>query len=247
MLGITNKYQTIYYSIIQHRRKNVLTDGEKHHIVPRSLGGTNDDGNLIIVSSREHFILHRLLPKFLEGNDKYKMMWALHRMSFSKRYDEFITSRQYEALRKEWSIYLTDHHPSKQESWRQIISIVVFKHWENNSERRQKTSDRMKQLWAKGKLKARSGVENPMYGKEPYNKGKKYPGTGLSGAKNPAAGIYLITKPDKSTEQIECLREYCNLNNLTYACMLRVVQGKNKQHRGYTVKRLDERRVIRCA
>ena len=43
---------------------------EQHHIVPRCLGGSNDEANLVLLSAREHFIAHRLLAKAHPGNSK---------------------------------------------------------------------------------------------------------------------------------------------------------------------------------
>lgn len=55
-------YKHIYYSIIE-KAKNEDKDGkrsigyfEKHHILPKSLGGTNDKENLVKLTAREHFI-----------------------------------------------------------------------------------------------------------------------------------------------------------------------------------------------
>lgn len=35
--------------------------GERHHIVPRSEGGTDDPANLVVLTAREHFLAHWLL------------------------------------------------------------------------------------------------------------------------------------------------------------------------------------------
>lgn len=36
---------------------------ERHHIVPKCMGGTNDEENLIDLFAREHFEAHRLLAQ----------------------------------------------------------------------------------------------------------------------------------------------------------------------------------------
>lgn len=58
-------YQKIYDNIIHNRLLNSITDGytECHHILPKSLGGSNDKSNLINLTAREHFICHLLLTK----------------------------------------------------------------------------------------------------------------------------------------------------------------------------------------
>jgi hypothetical protein len=82
-LFIQNKYYTWYYQIIDNARtKNYDGYSEVHHIVPRSLGGTDDPDNLVRLSFREHFIFHWLLIKFVsDPKDKAKMAYALLRMT----------------------------------------------------------------------------------------------------------------------------------------------------------------------
>lgn len=62
------RYLNKYHQIIINRQQNPLKEqnslyGEEHHIIPRSLGGSNAKNNLIFVSYREHYILHLLLMK----------------------------------------------------------------------------------------------------------------------------------------------------------------------------------------
>ena len=103
-----NKY-TQWYNAITERASNRILDGytEKHHVVPRSLGGNNDLTNLVNLTAREHFICHWLLTKMHTGEAKAKMVYALNGMKrsneFAQRYETAITSRVYENLKKEFS------------------------------------------------------------------------------------------------------------------------------------------------
>lgn len=78
---------------------------EHHHIVPRSLGGSNDDENIVRLTAREHYICHRLLIRFHHGADKAKMARALQMMMLKgrgqQRYHIAVTSRVYQHLRSE--------------------------------------------------------------------------------------------------------------------------------------------------
>jgi hypothetical protein len=47
---------------------------ERHHIMPKCLGGTDDEENLIDLFAREHFEAHRLLA--LENPDNNKLVYA---------------------------------------------------------------------------------------------------------------------------------------------------------------------------
>jgi len=62
-------YKRIYQQIIE-RAKSRKIDGytEKHHILPRCLGGDDNKENLVSLTAREHFIAHLLLVKIYNGN-----------------------------------------------------------------------------------------------------------------------------------------------------------------------------------
>lgn len=76
---IDNKYTKCYYSIIgnaRNRKQNdIITEG--HHIVPKSLNGTDDINNIVNLTIKEHYICHRLLTKMTTGKNKSKMIYAL--------------------------------------------------------------------------------------------------------------------------------------------------------------------------
>ena len=101
-----NKYKQWYDSIITsaNSRTCTLTYSEKHHIVPISLGGSNNVDNLVTLSAREHFICHVLLTKFTSGADKQKMLYAANIMSHAARNYQYryINSRLYEMLKREF-------------------------------------------------------------------------------------------------------------------------------------------------
>lgn len=108
MIFIDNKYLLIYNNIIDRAksRGKIDTYTEKHHILPRSLGGTNDLDNLVHLTGREHFVAHRLLVKITNGDDQNKMIFALNCMM--NRYNDTMdrytpTSRVYEYLRMKLS------------------------------------------------------------------------------------------------------------------------------------------------
>lgn len=104
---LTNKYTKWYYNIINSAKARVVVDQylEKHHIVPKSMGGSNNNSNLVKLTAREHFICHVLLAKMTSGLDKKKMIhavWCFIRSSKNQQRIK-ISSRQYEKIRKELS------------------------------------------------------------------------------------------------------------------------------------------------
>lgn len=77
---------------------------ERHHIVPKCLGGTNEEKNLIDLFAREHFIAHKLLAQ--ENPENAKLIYAYSCMAFLKnnyeqRYE--LTPEEYEDARKKLS------------------------------------------------------------------------------------------------------------------------------------------------
>ena len=80
-------YKKIYNDLCESRKGRGLSKEEGyelHHIVPRSLGGDDTEGNIVKLTYKEHFLAHKLLPKTLNGEDKYKMIAALRWMSCDK-------------------------------------------------------------------------------------------------------------------------------------------------------------------
>jgi hypothetical protein len=54
---------------------------EKHHIVPRSIGGSNVASNLVNLTAREHFIAHMLLPRMcISQNHRLRLNCAISMM-----------------------------------------------------------------------------------------------------------------------------------------------------------------------
>ena len=104
-----NKYENWYHKITERARTRTIDSYvERHHIQPRSLGGSDDKDNLVDLTAREHFICHWLLTKMYTGESRAKMIYALNGMKrsneFARRYETKITARVYENLRKEFSI-----------------------------------------------------------------------------------------------------------------------------------------------
>lgn len=141
---INNKYTKIYYAIIEKAKTINRLDEytEKHHIIPKSLGGSNEKDNLVALTGREHFICHILLTKMLEGPLRKKMIFAAWAMATLRRPDQYrykLTARQYETLRKEFVNQLTGSKSSR-------TSADFTPEWRENLSKAKKG----KQTWNKG-------------------------------------------------------------------------------------------------
>ena len=106
-------YQTIYESLI-HKRKLNPAEGcvEKHHIIPKSMGGGDEDENLVTLTAREHYIAHLLLAKMHANTVKFHpMLYALWMMQCSpERLDrpQIKNSRMYGWIREEFVKFQTE-------------------------------------------------------------------------------------------------------------------------------------------
>jgi hypothetical protein len=95
-------YKKHYNNLIETRRNRVLDLNqyyEKHHIIPKCMGGTNDKENIIKLTAREHFIAHWLLYKEYKNKSLAAAFW---RMCFNgnKNMRRYIpSSRIYEEAR----------------------------------------------------------------------------------------------------------------------------------------------------
>lgn len=99
-------YKKIYECLIESRRNLGRFKGddnyyEKHHILPKCFGGTNESENLVLLTAREHFVAHLLLVEMYEGRNKSKMCCALWKMSTGNKYQKRkLTSKQYALVKR---------------------------------------------------------------------------------------------------------------------------------------------------
>lgn len=114
---IDNKYTRWYYDIV-NRAKNRLIDGyvEKHHVIPKSIGGTDDKSNLVILTAREHFLCHLLLTKMTTGLHKRSMCHAAwniinQKRTYQERYK--VSSKMYEIIKRDNAIALSESNTGK--------------------------------------------------------------------------------------------------------------------------------------
>lgn len=75
-------YQKIYDSLVDRGRHRIIVGYfEKHHIIPRCIGGSDEDHNLVDLTPEEHFLAHLLLVK-LYPQDR-KILFAAWMMACS--------------------------------------------------------------------------------------------------------------------------------------------------------------------
>lgn len=70
---------------------------ESHHIIPKCIGG-KDKNNLVLLTAKEHYLAHKLLVRIYNGDRGIAL--AYHRMTFDKKNNYYISSRDYEFAKK---------------------------------------------------------------------------------------------------------------------------------------------------
>jgi hypothetical protein len=97
-------YQKIHDAIINRARGRILTGyKERHHIIPKCMGGTDDITNLVNLTAREHYIVHKLLVEIYPNHHGiFKGYYAMSLLKQNNR-EIVITSREYNYLREEFS------------------------------------------------------------------------------------------------------------------------------------------------
>lgn len=174
-------YKKIYDAIILNGLTTVHSEyTERHHIIPRCLGGTNHKSNLVRLTYRQHFLCHWLLCKMYPDNYKLKAAFgkmleitsSKQRIISSKHYN--IVKTHLKNIRYPWlKEYMNEHGPwNKGKTGLQIPWNKGLKVGPNSHESNVRRSVSMKLRY--------QTVTHPRKDLAPWNKGK----TGLQTAWN---------------------------------------------------------------
>lgn len=157
----TLTYNEFINNILKTRGRFACGDEyhERHHIVPRCTGGTDDENNLIDLFAKEHFEAHRLLA--LENPDNAKLIYAWWCMSIQtnqytkERYQ--VTAEEYEEIKKKYSV-------ARSESMCGENHPLYGTHL--SEETKQKISTKLKEFFL-------NSENHPMYGKHMSEESKE--------------------------------------------------------------------------
>lgn len=146
---LDNKYTIWYYNIVNRgKERNISIYTEKHHIIPKSLGGSNESSNLVKLTPREHYICHLLLVKMTTGLSKAKMTHAVVAYATwttnNHKRNVVVNSRTIDMLKKSRAIFMTEEMNKPENKLRS--SLGAKKVW-SNPEHRKQQSIRRKLLW----------------------------------------------------------------------------------------------------
>ena len=148
-----NKYTKWYNSIISNAKSRVINGyTEKHHIIPKSFGGSNKKENLVSLTAREHFICHLLLTKMTLGKQQQQMIHSVHFLMTNNK----IHSRTYEMVKRMKSELLISNNPMKDPIIAKRLGDSI--RGDNHHMKRPECRARAIEL--------NSGINNPNFGKK---------------------------------------------------------------------------------
>jgi len=125
------EYLKIYNQIINNAKSRTINEyTEKHHIVPKCLGGTNKKDNIVSLTAKEHYICHKLLCEIYP--DENKLKYAFWRMC-NVANNEFqhrtytVSSRVYNRIKQEVAEITSKRTKHYSDAVRKLIGEKVSK------------------------------------------------------------------------------------------------------------------------
>lgn len=97
-MDYSNHYSLLIFRA-KNRKLNPLEYYEKHHIIPKCLGGSDDNDNIVLLTGREHFIAHQLLVRIHLNN--HSLIRAANMMCSFNELMNRSQNRLYDWLRKQ--------------------------------------------------------------------------------------------------------------------------------------------------
>lgn len=208
----SNKYTRIYNQIIESASQRTTNPSytEKHHIIPKSMGGDNESTNLVRLTAREHFLCHWLLVKAVDHSHKKKMQMAFWRMTCARPGQQRnFSARFYEIAKKHQN---ESHRGMKRDPsvGRNISAAKIGKPWNVSTEE----IETRRQKWL---------TNNP--NNDPILRQRKI---------EAQSKLWLVTNPEGEKFTIRNMAQFCRDNNLHPGNMTSVAKGNLKQYRGWT-------------
>jgi hypothetical protein len=119
-------HKNIYDKIINNAKNRVIVGySEKHHIIPKCLGGTNSKTNIVRLTAKEHYVCHKLLCEIYPNENKLK--WAFWRMcNIGEHKNQIrnykVTSTEYQRIKTEISKIQSERVKKYSKELRNLIS-----------------------------------------------------------------------------------------------------------------------------
>lgn len=135
-------YKKIYDQLVEKCRVRGLDKSalegyyEKHHIVPRCMGGSDEVENLVLFTAREHYVAHILLWKvYPKDSNLFHAAWMMSNRSLQNR-----NSKLYATLREEHSKILSSRSEFNSPNFKDLtghvserLTVIEFAGWTNQA------------------------------------------------------------------------------------------------------------------
>lgn len=177
-----SKYTNWYYYTIRKAKRQQRSKGkgiyyEKHHIIPKSLSGSNNQDNLVLLTPKEHYICHLLLPKMcINSKHKGKMVYAFMMLSGKRnKYSHNYNSNLYDKFKKSYCLSISGENSymygvPKTDETKKKISDTRIKEGTSVGEKNgmfgKKHSVDSKRAMANNSKGKTAGMKNGMFGKK---------------------------------------------------------------------------------
>lgn len=105
----------LHYNLLIEKSKNRNRPDicERHHILPKSMGGNNKKENIVYLTPKEHYVAHHLLWKIHRNREMYYAFWCmLTRMGRNKETFR-VTGRLYEQSKIHHKAFSSELHRGK--------------------------------------------------------------------------------------------------------------------------------------
>jgi hypothetical protein len=150
-----------HYDLLMANGKNRMLDGyvEKHHIVPRCLGGTDEVENLVQLTPEEHYLAHQLLVKIYPNH--FGLLSSAMFMTGGNKNRK--SNKVYGWLKRRYSDYMKGpNNPGKHQP-------IGEAHWKYGTKFDPScfTKEGLEAI-----ASAKRGNKNPMFGIKPWKHGR---------------------------------------------------------------------------
>ena len=255
---ICNKYASLYMRIIDQALNRNCSEHNKelHHILPKSLFPEYKnlkafEWNSVYLTFKEHYICHRLLPKFCKSSDKYKMAYALLRMTTNNRNGVRPAAILYERSRK--SLDFTGKPVSDEARLKMSMARKGIKKTDQHKKNMSKTAYSRPPISdeTRSKMKiSNSGKNKGMIRLEETKQRIRESKTGVKrkpftrehsiklSESRRGLRLFEITEPDGTVINVDLLMEYCRNKFDKYESACTCLQQRGK-YMGYSCTRVN--------
>lgn len=258
-------YENIYKNLIERAKNRMLDDNEyveRHHIIPKCLGGNNSKNNIVKLYPKEHYIAHLLLYRIHPNHQGLAYsFWMMCNGNRKNKRDYKVSGRLYEEIRNDFIKMVTQREGTfKGKSHSELTKLKISnskkgqKVWlgkKHKEESKIKMSDS-----AKGKVISdltKEKMSNFWKGKPKSDETKKKMSELQKGENNSYKRYLELTGlPHVKSKPVtqfsingEFIKEWVNANiaskelGLSYKSINNCLNGKSKTSQGYVWKYLN--------